>query len=158
MKEQCSTPAGEGSHTDKQGDAAIALWTVRAIREKLERSPGLGEAPFSDHGWATIEDALVARSAVAPITEAQRQLSLARDMLKSCIGVPFKASERDACVEHITKAFHLIGAQSARVALTDEELHEIIYSRVSGPTQLRNAIAKAIIHDLRTADRTTPTK
>ncbi len=46
---------------------SMALGIVRAVRRKLERSPGLAEAPFSDEGWAVVESALVsASSAGAP--------------------------------------------------------------------------------------------
>ncbi len=56
------------AHTDKGREAVLGM--VRAIRRKLARSPGLGEAPFSDEGWATIEAALSATpSAVAAIDE-----------------------------------------------------------------------------------------
>lgn len=40
--------------------------------------------------------------------EAQRQIGLASDMLKSCVGAPFTASERDDCQMHLLNAFSII--------------------------------------------------
>ena len=40
------------------------LEMVRGIREGFKRSPGLSSAPFSDEGWAIIEEALAQRAEV----------------------------------------------------------------------------------------------
>jgi len=32
--------------------------------------------------------------------------------------------------------------------MSDEELHSLVYSRVPGDTQLRNAVARAVVRDL----------
>jgi hypothetical protein len=41
---------------------------VKAIRRQIARSPGLSNSPFSDEGWAVIEEALSTRSETAQPT------------------------------------------------------------------------------------------
>lgn len=48
-----------------RADRQHVLDMVRGMRERIQRSPGLSSAPFSDDGWRIIEEALTEEAASA---------------------------------------------------------------------------------------------
>lgn len=70
-----------------------------------------------------------------PTAEAERQLGLAYDMLKSCGGTPFTVAERDQCQGHIREAFRMLRgdlaaaeatARAAEAAWRDAERYRVL--------------------------------
>jgi hypothetical protein len=67
-------------------------------------------------------DAAPSTERARDVAEIRRQISLAVDMLKSCVAVPFTKGERDQCVKHLTEAFRLtFDGQSAPNAVVQPE-------------------------------------
>ena len=90
-------------------NAAIVLLTVRAIRAKLERSPGLGEAPFSDSGWEIIEQALSDVASAVVHDVGIPEIEAACESLLSSSGV-------DISGDAMREALQAASAASANVA------------------------------------------